>query len=370
MKYAVISDIHANETALKAVLADAHKAGADAVVCLGDVTGYGPMPAETVVLVRRSCAATVAGNHDDAVSGRTDAKDFIDLAGDAVRRHRDALSKDALQWLAQLPYVISIDGAAASHGDFTDPRSFLYIETEDDAAANFKATEAQIMFVGHTHVPGVFLTGQSGRIYKIPPQDFVAEDGKRYIVNPGSVGYPREKDGECMSSYVLYDSTEKSVVYRFLPFSVASVMQRGRGAGRIRPLLAVAAAALLAAGAAWTVSRFAGTDGPAAASQSTSTDPAGPKENLTMKTRRIAIPHGAATINPNLVLDTKAKSPPVELVISYIAPDGSTLDTETFTVRKSKTSIRVPATAKGAISAILEVRKLKPADEPAIVSFD
>ena len=214
MIYAIVSDIHANLDALDRVLADARACGAERVVCLGDVVGYGPRPAEAVARVREACAATVAGNHDDAVSGRMDAADFIDLAGDAVRRHRDALSPDALAWLAALPYSASIEGAALAHGDATDPAKFYYVESEDDARANFEATDAQLLFVGHTHVPCVFLTGASGAVYRITAQDFTLEDGKRYIVNPGSVGYPRETDGKCMSSYVIYDSAEKTVCSR------------------------------------------------------------------------------------------------------------------------------------------------------------
>ena len=80
MRYAIISDIHANLEALERVLADAKSCGAERIICLGDVVGYGPRPAETLARVRSACAAIVAGNHDDAVSGRMDASDFIDLA--------------------------------------------------------------------------------------------------------------------------------------------------------------------------------------------------------------------------------------------------------------------------------------------------
>ena len=103
MKYAVISDIHANLQALDAVLADAEAQGAEKTVCLGDVVGYGPLPAETLRRVRAAAETVIAGNHDDAVSGRISADDFIDLAAEAVRRHRLALSETDIAWLRSLP---------------------------------------------------------------------------------------------------------------------------------------------------------------------------------------------------------------------------------------------------------------------------
>lgn len=249
MKYAILSDVHANLDALERVLDDARRCHAERIVCLGDIVGYGPLPKETLRRVRETAALVVAGNHDDAVSGRLDAADFIDLAGDAVARHRDALSNEDLAYLKSLPYVAKIEDALLAHGDLTKAKAFHYIESVEAAEANFAATDAPLIFVGHTHVPSIYLTGQSGRVYALGAEDFVLEEGKRYIVNVGSVGYPRESNGSCLSSYVLYDTEEKSVCYRFLPFAVNSVMQRGKSARRIRGLV-VGAIGLLSLAAA------------------------------------------------------------------------------------------------------------------------
>lgn len=224
---ALISDIHANVDALRRVLADAKRSGAEKIICLGDIVGYGPLPRESLRLVRDNADIVLAGNHDDAVSGRMNDADFIDLAGEAVHRHRAELSKDELAFLAALPYTASLDGAVCTHGDVTDPAAFNYIDSDSAAKANFKAFDEQILFVGHTHVPEIRVIGLSGTIHTLPPQDFVAETGKRYIVNVGSVGYPRESKGECYSSYVLYESESRTIHYRFLPFAVASLLQRG-----------------------------------------------------------------------------------------------------------------------------------------------
>ena len=252
MVYAIISDVHANAIALSAVLEDARRCGAKKLLCLGDVVGYGPEPESTVSTIRARAAFTLAGNHDDAVSRRLDASDFIDLAADAVSRHREALSEENLAWLKSLPYTYNGKSFLCAHGDFTSPRTFEYVSDEQEAAVNFAATKAQLMFVGHSHVPGIFLTGASGKVYSLPPTDFTLEDGKRYIVNPGSVGYPRTNGNVCESTYVLYDDAEKTVSFRRLPFTVRSVMQTGRNPKRLkkRIVAAVACAAAVAAGAA------------------------------------------------------------------------------------------------------------------------
>ena len=254
MVYAIISDVHANAIALSAVLEDARRCGAKKLLCLGDVVGYGPEPESTVSTIRARAAFTLAGNHDDAVAGRLDPSDFIDLAADAVSRHREALSEENLAWLKSLPYTYNGKSFLCAHGDFTSPRTFEYVSDEKEAAANFAATKAQLMFVGHSHVPGIFLTGASGKVYSLPPTDFTLEDGKRYIVNPGSVGYPRTNGNICESTYVLYDDTEKTVSFRRLPFTVRSVMQTGRNPRRLKKrIVAVAscAAAVVAGAAAW-----------------------------------------------------------------------------------------------------------------------
>lgn len=226
------------------------------ILCLGDVVGYGPEPESTAAAIRSRAALTLAGNHDDAVSGRLDASGFIDLAADAVSRHREALSEESLTWLKSLPYVYKGKSFWCAHGDFTSPDTFEYVSGENEAAANFAATEVQLMFVGHSHVPGIFLTGSSGRIYSLPPTDFTMEAGKRYIVNPGSVGYPRTDGNICESTYVLYDDSEKTVTFRRIPFTVRSVMQTGRNPKRMtrRAIAAIACAAAVAAGtAAWVL---------------------------------------------------------------------------------------------------------------------
>ncbi|MGN0854714.1 MAG: metallophosphoesterase family protein [Kiritimatiellia bacterium] len=353
MKYAILSDIHANLDALDAVLADARAQGAGQIVCLGDIVGYGPCPAEALARIRAVCTQVIAGNHDDAVSARGNASAFIDLAADAARRHREALDGAARAWLGNLPYTVEIEGALCTHGDIVDPPEFRYIEGEKDAAANFAACPAQLLFVGHTHVPRLFLVGRSGTVYKTDAQDFTLEDGKRYIVNPGSVGYPREANGRCYSSYVLYDSAERTVAYRFLPFSVASVMQRGPTPKRMRKMAIAALVAVAAVGAGlaafWLTPRVTVAD-----------DLAQP-----LATRTVPLAADLRRIRANLTL---AKgSAPVLLRVSFLDRNQTPLTTKWLTVKKfSEREFSIP---DAAAQVVFDALKLKAGDQPVIQSF-
>ena len=364
MIYAIISDIHANKDALEKVLADAKLEGAERIVCLGDIVGYGPEPQEALLLLKSEDAIIVAGTHDDAVSGRIQSEDFIDLAHDAVMRHKEALSQESLKYLSALPYVAEIEGAIITHGDFLTPEKFGYIESEEDAKDNFHAMDSAVAFVGHTHIPEIFLVGKSGTVYKTQPQDFTIEEGKRYIINPGSVGYPRESGGQCHSSYVLYDSTAKTVEFRFLPFAVSSVMQKGIAPRRISKgkILAIAmAVALAAAAGTWLFM---------------------PKEEITITnvaedpqlfidSKTIPLSQTTRFLKPNLILDKSAKSAPVDMTIRYLDESGSEIGKMEKTVKSRATAIiEIPReTLLKSRSAEITLRKQKAADIVTIKEF-
>ncbi len=353
MKIAIVSDIHANADALRRALADARSCGAEKIACLGDIVGYGPLPAETVRLVKENCFDAIAGNHDDAVSGRTDKSDFTDLAGDAVGRHRKALSQDDVAWLRALPHKIRLSGeAVATHGDITDPAKFYYVENEDDAQANFAACDERIVFVGHTHIPCIFVTGHSGNVYRTEPQDFTIEDGKRYIVNPGSVGYPRVADGTCVSTYAIYDTAERTVSFRRLAFSVSSVMQRGRPRRNGLPIALALGAAALAAALALSLPR--GDASPA------------PAEEMRIAAKTFPLPPGTKRyVEPELKLEKG--SDPVVLRITFKDASGAELSVETRSVKRSLASpIKVP---DGAVDAEAVLLKTKSSDKPVLKSF-
>ena len=362
MLYAIVSDIHANESAFRHVLADAKAKGAEAFVCLGDVVGYGPLPEETANLVHAACSAVIAGNHDDAVSGRLDPKDFINLAGDAVERHREALSKANLDWLHALPYFYEGDGFLTVHGDLADPQKFYYVQDEADAEVNFRAREFQILFVGHTHTPKLFLTGDSGKVYEMGPTDFAAEEGKRYIVNPGSVGYPREANGSCLSSYVLYDSVRREVTFHFLPFDVSSVMQRGKAPKKKSRAGLVAALALglcsLVGAAAYFLS-------PKAVEVKSEIVTAREDARLVIKTDKVPLTPELRKFLPNLKLANGSE--PVLLKTVFLGENRQTLFTDSLTVKKSRTkAYDIPP---GSVLAEISLLRLSANGRPQILSY-
>jgi predicted phosphodiesterase len=229
MRYAIVSDIHANLAAWQTVLADIADMRADKIICLGDVLGYGPKPVEVLESVYRVVQVTLMGNHDAAVCGKLNPDTFSPRAKAAVSRHREQLSEAGMAWLTTLPFEFSTSDFRCAHGDFSDPGAFRYIIGADDALPSWKATREQLLFVGHSHLPGIYVIGASGKPHFVEPCDFELEEGKRYIINPGSVGYPRV--GDCRSSYCVYDDRTKSILFRQLPFDGAGYCQALREAG-------------------------------------------------------------------------------------------------------------------------------------------
>ena len=222
MKYAIISDIHANLTALEKVLVDAESSGAEKIICAGDVVGYGPDPAGVIRILREREIPTVMGNHDAAVAGLRDTGDMIGFAKHGVDRHRQELSLDDLNWLKSLPYVYEGDGFAVAHANFRNPEGMGYIQDNMDARDSLTRREEAVLFVGHTHIPTVFTLAFVSDPYfpdcwQVEREcDFEMKQNHQYLVNAGSVGYPRVKP---CSTYVLFDSISKEVKFREVEFN-------------------------------------------------------------------------------------------------------------------------------------------------------
>lgn len=231
MRLAVISDIHANDVALRAALHDAAQCGVDVCASLGDIVGYGPSPVESVHLAHDSFTVSVLGNHDAAVCGLRGISDFSDYAAEAVRVQRRQLGVVEKTYLKLLPLVWNEGDVAMTHGDFTAPGEFRYIDDERAAAANFAARPERMMFVGHTHQPCVWMLDEMGLVTRLPAADFKLLPNRRYIINPGTVGYPRGGADVC-STYVIYDDEASAVYFRKLPFDLNAYSSALRTAGR------------------------------------------------------------------------------------------------------------------------------------------
>ena len=238
MRYAIVSDIHANLSAWKTALADIADMRADRIICLGDIMGYGAEPVEVLESVYRKAYAVLMGNHDAAVCGKMSAEVFTPRAAQAIARHREQVSAAGLRWLARLPLVLDApQGFRCTHGDFAAPAAYNYILDAEEALPSWQSVSEQLLFVGHTHCPGIHVIGKSGTPHVLPASDFTLEAGKRYIVNPGSIGYPRSREGR--STYCIYDTHARTVVFRSLPFDHESYVASLRKAGfEVEPWLA------------------------------------------------------------------------------------------------------------------------------------
>ena len=218
MRYAVVSDLHGNRQAWNSVLADIQSQEIDEIICLGDVIGYGPAPAAVLEKAYERVHHFVLGNHDAVLAGLLDPVGFNEHARGRLEWTANQLDDKAVDFFAKLPLVLEGPDFRCAHGTPVNPANFEYLLDDSTAAAAWAEHGDQICFVGHTHVPGLFVTGQSGRVHALEPRDFGLEDGKRYIVNPGSTGQPR--DGDARASYCIFDTEAACILFRKVAFDI------------------------------------------------------------------------------------------------------------------------------------------------------
>lgn len=226
MRYLIISDVHANQTALSAVLDDA--GSYDSIWCLGDLVGYGPDPNECVERLRELAHLSLAGNHDWAALGKLDIMSFNSDARAASIWTSGELSRSSRKFLDALPTDTVKDQFTLAHGSPRQP-VWEYVLYPSIAQPNFKHFGTQFCFVGHTHTPVIFqLAWQEFGEYceLIPPTlDGPIPLGKqRLIMNPGSVGQPR--DGDRRASYALLDLEHLTIEYRRIPYPIDETQRR------------------------------------------------------------------------------------------------------------------------------------------------
>lgn len=227
MRYAIIADIHANLEALQVVLADIKTQGCTHVVCLGDVVGYGANPKECLDIIRGMNIPVVKGNHDEYIGLDDNPDGFNDAAAEAVTWSRAQLTPDDRKWLRELKYFRLVANFSIVHATLDAPQRWGYVFDKLEAAASFTYQNTQLCFFGHTHVPLAFIrdTGVRGGTYS----KFKIEPGRKYFVNVGSVGQPR--DGDWRAAYVVYDMPTQTVELRRLEYPVAEAQRKIRAAG-------------------------------------------------------------------------------------------------------------------------------------------
>jgi predicted phosphodiesterase len=228
MRVAVVSDIHSNLHALEAVLAAIEAEAPDEVWCLGDLVGYGPRPNECCAAVAERADVCLAGNHDLAVRGTIDLEEFGGEAGIAATWTRTVLDSDAQAFLDRLEPAGSAHGVALYHGSARDP-VWEYVLSDEGALATLELTEAALVLVGHSHVAlQVVQSGEGigGGIARDGTE--LALGGVRALLNPGSVGQPRDSDPR--AAYLVLDLDAQHASFRRVEYDVQSTQREMRDA--------------------------------------------------------------------------------------------------------------------------------------------
>lgn len=240
MRLLVLSDIHANRTALDAAL-EAVRGRWDRVICLGDVVGYGPDPNEVVDRMRELGGVTIRGNHDKAGCGLEDPADFNPVARSAALWTREQLRPENREYLQKLPIgPLEVDGISVVHGAFHDEDEYVFAPAQ--AIDGLLDSPSAVTFFGHTHMQGGFLLRDNEvtaiHLRAAPGQQFATlkiEDGTHYLLNPGSVGQPR--DGDARAAFAISDLDHHAVEFWRVPYDVESVQKRMLDAGLPEPLV-------------------------------------------------------------------------------------------------------------------------------------
>jgi len=228
MKFAIIADIHANLEAFQVVLADIKQQKCTHFACLGDVVGYNANPKECLDIVRSMNIPVVKGNHDEYCSTDVPLDGFNPAAAEAVTWTRKQLTTDDRQWLRDLKYLRMVTNFTIVHATLDGPQRWGYVFDKLAAAASFTYQNTSVCFFGHTHVPVAFIKDTSvvrGGTYS----KFKVEPGKKYFVNVGAIGQPR--DGNPKSAYVVYDVDEGTIELRRLEYDIPAAQKKILDAG-------------------------------------------------------------------------------------------------------------------------------------------
>ncbi len=228
-KIAILGDIHSNLDALRVVLSDCLDQGVTEILCTGDIVGYNACPHECLQAILELGCPVVKGNHDHYVAFKDiNLNDFNPAAAEVVKWTRQQLSEEEIAWLHDLPYSVTEKGITVVHSTMDHPESFGYVFDHQQAETNFIQQKAPICFHGHTHCPMIYEKQISG-VWRIDPQDFQLKPGRKYFINVGSVGQPR--DGDPRATYVIYDPLARFIQYRRLPYDIEKAQARIRAAG-------------------------------------------------------------------------------------------------------------------------------------------
>lgn len=231
MRYAFISDIHANLEALEAVLEDIEEQNINEIICLGDIVGYGANPNECIELVEKKCSIILQGNHDAAAIEVLSTHHFNIHAKIAIEWTTQELKRENKEWLYNLPLISSKENMTFVHATPYEPNMWYYITSLEEAAFNFKYFDTDLCFVGHTHIPIIIGLEGEEEIYvhqdtSISFNQQNSEPKRRYLINVGSVGQPRDRNPK--ACYSILDTEKLEFSYRRVAYDIEKAQQKMR----------------------------------------------------------------------------------------------------------------------------------------------
>ena len=225
-RYAILGDLHSNWEALTAVLDDAGQQRIDAYVCVGDLVGYNPDPVRCLDRIRELNCVCVRGNHDHYCAFGGGGMSLASHAAAAIDWTRQQLSAAQLKYLSELQMTVRIGGFAVVHNTLRISSAWDYVFTENDAEESMRYQEAHVCFHGHTHLPVVF--EQTDCVTRKAYQKLKLNRDRKYFVNVGSVGQPRDRDPR--AAYVVYDTGTAEIELHRIPYDVRVTQEKIREA--------------------------------------------------------------------------------------------------------------------------------------------
>lgn len=236
MRYAILSDVHGNLEAFQAVLDNVETEDIQKIIFLGDIVGYGANPKECMDILREKTSDVVAGNHDWAAAGKTNLQNFNSVAREAIEWTISALSKEHLDFLAQLPLKKEEDCFSFAHSSPLHPQEWNYIFSGYEALRNLQTLKKNLCFVGHSHIPTVFLLTEFEELFfSTSFSEIILEENVSFLINVGSVGQPR--DSSHLASYGILDTEKKVFFLKRVDYDIEAAQKKILAAG-LPPILA------------------------------------------------------------------------------------------------------------------------------------
>ena len=227
MKFAIFGDVHSNLEALNAVLEDARSNECTHFVCIGDIVGYNANPSECLDVIQKLDCPVVKGNHDEEASLDTELVGLNPLAQKSMQWTRDNLDLNQKKYLKELKLARHVGDFTIVHATLDSPASWGYVTSKFDALESLGYQYTPVCFFGHTHVPAFYF--KDLRMEEHQGKSIKIETGKKYQINVGSVGQPR--DGDFRSSYCIYDVDERLIINRRVGYDIKTAQEKILKAG-------------------------------------------------------------------------------------------------------------------------------------------